>query len=68
MSDVTALKARWLDLRAASAYCGLSHKSLVRAVQRGLLPAHRPGGLKRVLVDVEELEKWIRGRRPARAR
>jgi hypothetical protein len=61
---VGALQPRLLDLSAAAAYLGLSSWTIRDLIDRGALTRVRvplPGGreLKRVLLDVRDLDKLI---------
>lgn len=50
-----------LSLDEASVYTGYSKGYLYRLVERGILPCHRPTQ-RRVFVEKEALDDWIRGK------
>jgi hypothetical protein len=54
---VEPLAPAYLDLKAASAWCCLSTRSLRRAIEAGQLKAFRRGG--KILVRVPDLQTWV---------
>lgn len=50
---------RYMPLRAAAKYCGLSLRTIEQAVIDGKLVTHKPSGKR--LVSRESLEAWIEG-------
>jgi len=54
--------ARLVDVATAGAMLGgLSRASILRLIERGVLRRVRPGGLRRVLFRVSDVEKLVRG-------
>jgi len=49
----------WLTPQQASAYAKCDVVTLRRAVQRGLLPAYRVNGGRRVRYRAEDLDQWL---------
>lgn len=50
---------RYLTVREAADGCSLTEKTIRRAIDRGDLPAVRPRGTRRVLIDVAVLDRWL---------
>jgi excisionase family DNA binding protein len=50
---------RLSTLDRAAAYAGVSRKSLSRLIQRQALPAVRLPGVRRVLIDLADLDRLI---------
>jgi hypothetical protein len=60
MGEVVAQAARrWMSARQAVSYTGISLRGLWRLCDAGLLTRYRPGGRRRVLLDVRELDALI---------
>lgn len=57
MSEHTKPERRFLDVRGAAAFLGLTENSIRKYVARGKIPHRRLGG--RVLFDPRELERWF---------
>lgn len=59
----TKAPPRWLTLGyngTCKPYCGLSDKTVGRAIRRGEIKSHMAGG--RRLIDRESLDAWIEGK------
>lgn len=52
------MRPRWLNMRDASRYCGLSVATLTRVVKEGHVISHIRG---RRLVDRWSLDEWVQG-------
>lgn len=52
-------RGRWLTVKAAAEYLGLSEKSIRRRIERGEIAVTRQG--RRVLVDGLALDRELRG-------
>jgi excisionase family DNA binding protein len=57
------LQRRYVSIADGSLYTGLSGETLRRAVRNGDLRGHRPLGRGPILLDLRELDAWVR--RPA---
>lgn len=55
------IRPRYLDYRGAARYTGLSRWTLMRAHEKGVLPASRVGSAVRFAV--EDLDRFMRVRR-----
>jgi excisionase family DNA binding protein len=53
------LEQRWFSLSQASLYTGMSTESLRRLIAAGKLRAHRPTGMRLLLVDRIQLDELI---------
>jgi excisionase family DNA binding protein len=51
---------RYIDVVSASFYCGVSISTIRRWIQRRQVTAHRPGGSRRYVLDVRELDRMVR--------
>lgn len=52
-------KPKYLTIRDAAKYSGLSPRSIERAVASGELKKHQPTG--KVLVKREDIDRWVEG-------
>jgi len=50
---------KWIDLKAACGYCGLSPSTLRRSIRSGSLNCSKTSG--KLMFKVEWLDKWMRG-------
>ena len=51
---------KWLNIKEAAEYTGLSTDTLYMLVYRNGVPFHRPGGLKVIRFDRDELDVWMK--------
>jgi len=50
---------RWVDLKAACDYCGLSASTIRRYIRSGQLRCSKPSG--KLMFKIEWLDKWMEG-------
>lgn len=55
----TQVQPKYLTLTDARTYCGLSERTLKRAIKAGLVKSFNRG---RRLIDRESLDAWIEGK------
>lgn len=61
------MKSRYIDMKEAAAYIGLSRSRLYFLVEARQVPCYRPNG-RRIMFAVDELDEWMQASRQATAR
>jgi excisionase family DNA binding protein len=59
------LDKRFRNIEEAAVYCGVSSKTIRRAIKAGDLDAYKTSDSKkaRVVIDIEDLDKWVKSRK-----
>lgn len=65
---MTADESPWMDLHGAALRRGCHYKTALAAAQSGELRAYQSGTRRRWVAHVDDVDRWIRGERPARNR
>jgi excisionase family DNA binding protein len=59
--EVPGKKAEWVNVKTAARVCGYHPRTILRAIVRGDLAAHKPGGRREWKIRVEDLQVWMSG-------